>query len=138
MKRALVIAALCAVVLGAAVLAGCGGSGVCATCNPPSNARQDITAAQLQAMMGDGQPLLILDVRTAQEYAAGHIPGAVNAPLDQLDVWAGTLDGSLRTVCVCASGGRSQQAADQLVGRGFTDVYNLLGGTYGWPGPLEQ
>jgi len=96
----------------------------------------DIAAAQLQAMMADGQPLLIIDVRTAEEYAGGHIEGAENLPLDQLATWAPTLDPSARICVVCQGGTRSASAARQLVGRGFTDVYNLLGGVAGWPGEL--
>jgi rhodanese-related sulfurtransferase len=120
----------------AVVIAGCGGAGVVSPVPAPE--RHDVTAAELQAMMDDGQPLVILDVRTAQEYAAGHIPGAVNAPLADLDAWVSSYNPTDRLATVCRAGSCSRLAADQLVGRGFTDVYNLLGGMDAWPGPVEQ
>ncbi len=118
-----------------AVLSGCGGS-VCTMCDPPGEA-VDITAAELQAMIGDGQPLVLADVRTPAEFATGHIPGAVNLPLADIDTWAGTLNPVTRTCCICQSGACGAAAANALVAMGFTQVYNLLGGMNGWPGPTE-
>ena len=121
-----------AVAVGTA-LSGCGGP-VCLTCDPPGEA-VDISAAQLQAMIDDGQPLVLADVRTPLEFATGHIPGAVNLPLDDIVTWASTLNPLTRTCCICQSGGRSATAANALVAMGFTQVYNLLGGMNDWPGP---
>ena len=123
-----------AVAVGTA-LSGCGGP-VCTTCNPPGEA-VDISAAQLQAMIDDGQPLVLADVRTPAEFATGHIPGAVNLPLADIDTWAGTLNPFTRICCICQSGACSAVAANMLVAMGFTQVYNLLGGMNGWPGPTE-
>ena len=130
MRRTLV-AVMVAVVMAAlvcVVLSGCP--------QPTMQGVQDVTAAQLQAMMADGQPLLIIDVRTAEEYAGGHIEGAENLPLDELATWAPTLDPSARICVVCQGGTRSAAAAGQLVERGFSGVHNLLGGVAGWPGEL--
>ena len=112
-----------------AVLNGCGAA-PCTTCEAV-----DISAAQLQAMIDDGQPLVLADVRTPLEFATGHIPGAVNLPLDDIVTWASTLNPLTRTCCICQSGGRSATAANALVAMGFTQVYNLLGGMNDWPGP---
>ena len=72
----------------------------------------------------------IIDVREPEEYAGGHLPGAVNIPLTDL-----TLTPQLRAsplVVVCASGGRSARAAALLEEAGHPEVANLLGGTSGW------
>lgn len=134
MKRSLMLKQILALTMFASVIGGCGGGG---RANPPPE-RHDITAAQLQAMMADGQPLIMLDVRTQTEYDGGHIPGAILAPLADLPNWVGNYHVGDRIVAVCRSGNRSGQAADQLVARGFTDIYNLLGGMNGWTGAVVQ
>lgn len=72
----------------------------------------------------------IIDVREPEEFAGGHLPGAVNIPLADL-----TLIPELNAsplVVVCASGGRSARAAVMLEEAGHLEVANLLGGTHGW------
>ena len=107
-------------------------------CGPNRTApvRHDITAAQLQAMMADGQPILLIDVRTSTEFAGGRIPGAVNHPLDAIETWSASLDATARTVLICKGGVRSKQAADTLVQKSFASIYNLLGGMDGWTGDV--
>ncbi len=113
------------------LLVGCGGSG------GPAAVRRDITGPQLLAMMDDGRPLQLVDVRTPAEYAAGHIPGTVNLPHTEVDIWADSLIKQQRVVCICRSGVRSKLAADALIAKGFHQVYNLLGGMLEWTGPVE-
>lgn len=105
---------------------------------PAANERHDITTEQLRTMLSDGKPLVLLDVRTPNEYAAGHLEGAMLKPVEKLSSWAKELDRSARTVCICRSGRRSQAAADQLVALGFADVYNVLGGVNAWTGELVK
>jgi len=99
-------------------------------------ARTDVTAVELQTMMADGKPLVLLDVRSTGEYAAGHIEGSINVQLSALKTWGDTQAPRTRIACICWSGVRSRAAADQLVAMGFTDVYNLQGGLSVWPGGL--
>ena len=73
----------------------------------------------------------IVDVRETWEYGAGHVPGSVNIPLDELVGRIAELSEPL--VLVCASGNRSGMAAQYLTGRaGFQKVANLVGGVYLW------
>jgi rhodanese-related sulfurtransferase len=68
----------------------------------------------------------LLDVRSPQEYAGGHLPGAVNIPVQELDrrlAELGPRDGAL--VTYCRSGHRSSRAAEILRAHGFTNVHNL-------------
>ncbi len=62
--------------------------------------------------------LQILDVREDEEWAVGHINGAVHIPLGQLAQRIGELDGQRPVVTVCRSGGRAGRAADLLTSHG--------------------
>lgn len=77
--------------------------------------------------------LTVVDVRTPGEYAAGHLPGALNVPLDRLDSALPALrripDGQL--LVVCASGARSENACRVLAEHGI-QAMTLTGGTQGW------
>lgn len=75
--------------------------------------------------MADGA--LLVDVRSPQEFAAGHIEGARNIPIDTLSARLGELGppASTTVVVYCQSGGRSTQAARTLRDAGFTSVHNL-------------
>ena len=94
---------------------------------------------ELRPQLERNQGLAVLDVRTQQEFNIGHVPGALNIPLDSLSdaVRMGSLDNLKelqRTICViCASGGRSAQATVRLSRVfGFPDVVNVAGGTSEW------
>ena len=80
---------------------------------------------------------LLLDVRGADEYAEGHIPGSVNIPLQQLPEKKG-LPEDLETpmFVYCRSGGRSRRAAAFLEKVGYANVKNI-GGIMNWQGEIE-
>lgn len=81
-----------------------------------------------------------VDVRSKEEFIRGHIPGAVNIPLDQLDSHPAMDALQTERCCIlcCQSGGRSQRAATTFKARGFKTLYNLKGGLALWPGNLKQ
>lgn len=89
---------------------------------------QDIYTAELPEKLRQGATLY--DVRERDEYEGGHIPGAVNIPLSELQ--GRTDEIQTPAVVVCLSGGRSSQAATYLTESGKQDVMNLVGGTMGW------
>jgi len=63
---------------------------------------------------------LIVDVRTPDEYTAGHVPGSMNVPLQELDKKiVQTGDGNRAVTACCNTGGRSKQAAALLKKEGF-------------------
>jgi phage shock protein E len=80
------------------------------------------------------QGAVLLDVRTRQEHAGGHIPGSVNLPLDQIP--SIELAQSTPLFVYCHSGARSAQAVSWLTGHGFSRVTDL-GGIVSYHGPLE-
>ena len=76
----------------------------------------------------------IIDVRSAVEYAEGHIPGAVNIPLNQIPLLDAPKDAPL--FLYCRSGARSARGCKALEKLGFTNVSNL-GGILDYKGPVE-
>jgi phage shock protein E len=74
----------------------------------------------------------VLDVRTHEEYASGHVPGAVNIPHDQLAARLAEVPKDREIVLYCRSGRRAMLAADVLAGNGYRDLGHLQGDMAGW------
>lgn len=74
---------------------------------------------------------IVLDVRTAEEFAAGHVPGAVLIPYDELPSRLGELDRSRWVLVYCRSGRRSGIAEQALVDAGF-EVRQIDGSWQRW------
>ncbi|HEX8788819.1 MAG TPA: rhodanese-like domain-containing protein [Telluria sp.] len=92
------------------------------------------TPLQATQMINRGKSTAVIDVRTADEYAAGHLRDAKNIPLADLANRIGELDkNKVKTVIlVCQSGTRADKAARQLKTAGFEDIYSLEGGIAAW------
>lgn len=78
--------------------------------------------------------LVVLDVRTPEEFAAGHLPGAINIPHTEIGARVAELDGARdRDIVVyCRTGKRSAQALDLLEQSGFTRLFHLEGDYTRW------
>jgi rhodanese-related sulfurtransferase len=87
-----------------------------------------VNAEHLSARAGE---CLLLDVRHPHEWVAGHIPGSVHLPLDQLGIRLGEVATTRPVVVVCRSGPRSVQGAAFLQAQGF-QVDHLEGGVIAW------
>ena len=101
----------------------------------PMLQKRGAKVSQLQATQYINQgKTLILDVRSAEEFASGHLPNAKNIPLDALSGRITEIEKSKNTVVitVCARGVRSASAASVLNKAGFTQVFSLEGGTDAW------
>ena len=85
---------------------------------------REIQGAEARKLVAAGARLL--DVRSIEEFGRGHLPGAVNIPVQELDrrlSEVGPPEGDV--VVYCRSGQRSSRAAEVLRERGFTRVHNL-------------
>lgn len=90
---------------------------------------RETTQEAFAAAWADGG--LVIDVREADEYAAGHVPGAQLMPLPSVPARCGELPTDRPVFVICASGNRSRQAADWMNSRGM-DAYSVTGGTGAW------
>ena len=78
--------------------------------------------------------VIILDVRTPEEFNAGHIANAININLEGSDFSSevSKLDKNDTVAVYCRSGNRSGVATDQMAEIGFTDMYDMQGGIVDW------
>ena len=89
-----------------------------------------IKPVEFQAL-NQKEDITILDVREVDEFQAGHIEGALNAPLSTLDKEYEQLDSSKRYYVICQGGMRSDRACQFLEAKGF-DVVNVDGVMNQW------
>jgi rhodanese-related sulfurtransferase len=78
-----------------------------------------------------GEHVVLLDVRNAKEWEAGHAPSAMWVPLGELEGARFKLPMNRRIVCVCRVGSRSAKATAELLQLGF-DAVNMAGGMKAW------
>ncbi len=120
--------AIAAVVL---TLAGCGGSST-ATATATIETISPAEAADLLEGVPTG--LVVLDVRTPDEFAAGHLAGAVNLDYSAAGFAGelGALDREVPYLLYCRTGNRSAQAREMMRDQGFAEVHEIEGGIVAW------
>ena len=79
---------------------------------------------------------IVIDVRSLDEYNEGHIKGAINIPVDEIE--SITYDKDKTLILYCATGVRSAKASNMLADMGYTSLYNLDGGLLNWGSDLEE
>lgn len=118
------------ILLSALMFTGCAG-----TSNNHTNIYRSITMDEAVTMMAQEAGYIILDVRRPDEFAAGHIPNAINVPNESI----GTSDipelpdKDQLIMVYCRSGRRSKEAAEKLVKLGYTNIVEF-GGILDWKG----
>ncbi len=99
---------------------------------PATSAGKKLSPADYQSQFATSNtPYLLVDVRTADEFATGHIHGAVNIPLDTLETQLNGIPQTQPVVLYCHSGNRSGKAAQLLSNAGYKQIYDL-GGINAW------
>jgi rhodanese-related sulfurtransferase len=115
---------------GALLVAGCSGSATNA------GVQETVSPADAAEVIASDHEVVVLDIRTPEEYSAGIIDGAVNIDFyaadfsDQLDA----LDKDAHYVLYCRSGNRSGQAMETFADLGFAEVTEIDGGIVNWYG----
>ena len=92
---------------------------------------QIVDSDTFRSWQAQRRPLQLIDVRSATEFASGHIPTAINIPLEQITIRAADLDPAASILLVCQSGTRARAAADRLAPL-RDPLYVLLPGTASW------
>ena len=109
----------------------------------------EITPADAKKRLDERNGYVYLDVRSVAEFAAGHVPGAINIPIaepnpatgqmepnpDFLFVVEAAIPRDAKLIVGCKSGGRSARACGMLLRAGYTDPRNMVGGFGGAVGP---
>ena len=104
-----------------------------------------ITMNKAMELMETEESYIILDVRRPDEFAAGHIPGAVNLPNEIIGAAESAEDEEIKNILpdqeqlilvYCRSGNRSKQASQKLVDLGYVHIVEF-GGIQDWPGEIE-
>lgn len=136
----LIISMLC--VLSASCSADTGNDGIEAASDPPRDSESDaplsavqkISAEEGKQLMEELESYVLIDVRSADEFAGGHIEDAVLIPANEIAERAEKElpDKDMPIFVYCRSGARSANAAATLAGLGYTTVYDL-GGIISWP-----
>ena len=100
---------------------------------------QRVASDEAQRMMAENTNYIILDVRTAGEYAGGHIPHAINVPNESITTAPPKElpDKDQMIFVYCRSGARSQQAAQKLANMGYTHIVEM-GGINNWHGDVVK
>ena len=118
-------------------LTGCSDSKNTSNETSGSNTYQQITADEAAKMMQSETDYIILDVRTEEEYASGHIPNAINLPNETIGIEnIEQLSDKEQLIFVyCRSGNRSKQAAAKLANLGYINIVEF-GGINDWNGEI--
>jgi len=90
-------------------------------------------------LIASGADVIILDVRSEEEFLTGHIENAILLPVNEITARAEDvlLNKDAVILVICRSGNRSQTAALELANLGFTNVYDI-GGIMSWPGNITE
>jgi rhodanese-related sulfurtransferase len=103
---------------------------------PPAPKPGVVDGATAKALVASGAK--VVDVRTAQEFASGHVPGAINIPYEEIGKRTAEIGpSSTQVVLYCRSGRRSAIAADALKKAGYQNLYDMQTVT-NWPGALAK
>ena len=104
------------------------------TCHAETSPVGTFTPAEFAQRLKEPNPPVIIDVRTRDEYSAGHIDTALNLPHDELERRLGEIPGnkSSEIVVYCRSGKRARIAENILAEKGYTNIRDLAGHWQGW------
>ncbi len=91
-----------------------------------------ITPAELHDRRKSGDAPVVIDVRTPAEYAAGHVPDAINIPFDQIADRISEVEAPHGVALYCMVGPRARKGEAALLATGYESVFHLEGGLAAW------
>ncbi len=100
--------------------------------DPESTKVPSISADELHARRESGAAPVVIDVRTPNEYASGHIPGAINIPFDQVAQRIAEIETPQGVALYCMVGPRARKGESALLAAGYEKIFHLEGGLAAW------
>ncbi len=95
--------------------------------------KKSINPTELNSLLKSSTALIVVDVRSEEEYKGQHIPFSINVPIEQIETKKSSLDFRKTIVTVCGNGGgRSERTADFIRENHDSNVFFLETGTFGW------
>lgn len=128
------------IALFALALAACGGAAQAPADVDVQSLPQTVDVQTTYNLL-DHPEVVVFDVREQWEYDAGHIPGVILLPLNELPSRINEIPTDKEVIITCRTGNRSGQAVDFLEQQGFDNVHNMSGGILAWESaglPVER
>ncbi|WP_186428865.1 rhodanese-like domain-containing protein [Clostridium sp. BSD9I1] len=100
---------------------------------------KNLSPEETYRFINQSKDVIILDVRTKEEFSSGHIPNAKSFPIHEMPSRINELEEfkNKPILVYCASGGRSPMAIKHLLKNNFTNVYHLNKGISAWKYPVK-
>ena len=94
----------------------------------------EMNSKEVNTMLQKDKKMIVLDVRTVDEFKEGHLKGAINIDIRQPDALSkiDKLDHNAKYIVHCRTNKRSQIAVDHMTKNGFKIVYQMMDGITGW------
>lgn len=94
----------------------------------------EIEASKVHEALENNEDVIIIDVRTPQEFSRGKIVGSINVPVDLVEskIEESVTDKNKTVYVYCLSGARSNMAVDAMVKKGYSNVYSMTSGLLSW------
>jgi phage shock protein E len=107
--------------------------------SPKEGEYRKISAEEAKKMLDENKEAVLIDVRTSEEFEAGHIQGSILIPYDVIteQIESVVADKKTAIIVYCRSGNRSKKAADALIAMGYSQVYDM-GGIVDWPYEITE
>jgi phage shock protein E len=106
--------------------------GALAASNSCAGEPKNISSTQAKALLAKDSKILLLDVRTPEEYGQAHLRGALLIPLSDLGKRVQEIPHNRPLLVYCSVGARSASAAGFLAAHGYGEIYQISDGLVGW------
>ena len=96
--------------------------------------KTQLNSTDIKEVLKKNKTIVIIDVRTAEEFAMGHLKGAQNIDIRQVDAYSrlDKLNSKATYLVYCRTNHRSGMAVDYMIQKGFKSVYQMMDGFPGW------
>jgi rhodanese-related sulfurtransferase len=96
--------------------------------------KMEVTSTEVDSLLNKNSKFIVLDVRTPEEFADGHVRGAINIDVHQTDALdrINKLDKNAKYIVYCRTKNRSGVVVNNMMQNGFKTIYQMMDGIVGW------